>query len=185
MNFVLIGAGGHARCVSAALWAAGHSITGYVDTRRPNWLDALELEDAAVGPGAVVAIGVGGVTPAALQRRLEIICRHLERGCEAPAVLDPRAIVDIRSDIGAAGQVIAGAIVNPGAEIGKGCIVNSGAIVEHDVVVADGTHLAPGAIVLGGAKIGECCMIGAGAVILPRSDVPDFTLIPALTRFPR
>jgi acetyltransferase-like isoleucine patch superfamily enzyme len=182
MRVVLLGAGGHAKCVCAALWSAGHRVAGYVDPRQSAWLQAPQLDEHAVEPGEAVAIGIGGVTPEQLERRLAVALAYLARGCTAPTVLHARAVVDEAAQIGPASQAIAGAVVNPGAVIGTGCIINSGAIVEHDARIGDGAHVAPGAIVLGAAQIGRCAMIGAGAVVLPGAVVAGGTLVPALTR---
>lgn len=184
MKVVLVGAGGHAKGVAEALELAGHMVATYVDPRPALWLDAEhETDDEAVTPdrGALV-LGVGGVTPEDLRRRLALLDRYLERRFSAPPIVHPSAVVSRRARLAAGAIVLAGAVLQPDARIGRGALVNTRAVVEHDAVVGEGAHIAPGAVVLGGADIGACCMIGAGAVVLPGATVPALTTVAAGTR---
>lgn len=183
MKLLLIGAGGHARVVHDALAASGFALFGYVDPRPSPWLDAPRHADdaaaAAVPADIGVALGLGGIAPKQLARRLALLRRYMARGRAAPAIVHPRAIVSDRAVIGHGVQIMAGAIVQAGASLGDGVIVNTGAMVEHDSTVGAGAHVAPGAIVLGGVRIGAGAMIGAGAVVLPGAAVRDGELVPA------
>jgi sugar O-acyltransferase (sialic acid O-acetyltransferase NeuD family) len=185
MTVVLVGAGGHAKGVAEALSLAGHPVGVYVDPKRVEWLDAdHRTDDGAVAPSdGAVALGLGGVTPESLERRLALLDRYLARGFAAPPVVHPTAVVSASAKLAAGAIVLARAVVQPGADIGRGALVNTGAIVEHDSVVGEGSHVAPGAIVLGGVAIGACCMIGAGAVVLPGADVPAMVTVAAATRY--
>jgi len=187
-RILLIGAGGHARSVWAALRSRDISIEGYTDRQAVPWLDAPWLGDDAaldaLGPRSL-CLGLGGVRPEALRRRLTLVDTLHAAGHALPTVSDASAVVGPDVETGAASQVLAGAVLQPGARLGRGCIVNSRAVVEHDAVIGDGAHVAPVAIVLGAARVGAGCMIGAGAVVLPGAEVPADTLVPSLTRWPR
>ena len=189
MNVLLVGAGGHAKAVYEAVVAAGDSVTAYADVRPAGWLATHRcLDDQAADreePDTAVVIGIGGVTPEGLRARLVVLDRHVQRGRAAPTVMHRTACVSPTAALGPGVTVLAGAVVQPSAEIGRGAIVNTRAVVEHDSTIGAGSHVAPGAVVLGDCVIGECVMIGAGAVVLPGSAVPDDTLIPALSRYPR
>jgi sugar O-acyltransferase (sialic acid O-acetyltransferase NeuD family) len=184
MNVVLVGAGGHAKGVAEALELAGHVVATYVDPRPALWLDAdHETDDEAPTPaGGALVLGLGGVTPEDLRRRLALLDRYVARGFSAPPVVHPSAVVSRRGRLAPGGIVLAGAVLQPDARIGRGALVNTRAVVEHDAVVGEGAHIAPGAVVLGGASIGACCMIGAGAVVLPGAAVPAMTTVAAGTR---
>ncbi|MBM3584957.1 MAG: hypothetical protein FJX36_11205 [Alphaproteobacteria bacterium] len=180
---LLVGAGGHARTVVDALRAAGRPVRAYVDARAADWLDGsrFDTDQAALESDDLydVAIGLGGMTPAALETRHALLSRYRAAGHTASLVVDPRATTSASARAGAGAQILVGSIVNAGAWIDEAAIVNSGAIVEHDARIGSGSHVAPGAIVLGGARVGTFCMIGAGAVILPGAKVRDRTLVPA------
>ena len=189
MNVLLVGAGGHAKAVYEAVVAAGDSVTAYADERPAGWLATHRcLDDRAADreePDTAVVLGIGGVTPESLRARLVVLDRYVRKGRAAPAVTHRAASVSPTAALGPGVTVLAGAVVQPSAEIGRGAIVNTRAVVEHDSTVGAGSHVAPGAMVLGECVIGECVMVGAGAVVLPGSSVPDDTLIPALSRYPR
>jgi sugar O-acyltransferase (sialic acid O-acetyltransferase NeuD family) len=184
MNTVLVGAGGHAKGVAEALELLGRPVAIYVDPIRADWLKAAhQVDDDAIAPAAgALVMGVGGVTPEALQRRLALLDRYIARGFTAPPVVHPMAVVSPRAQLGEGVIVLAGAVVQPDARIGRGALVNTRALVEHDAVVGEGAHIAPGAIVLGAATVGACSMIGAGAVVLPGAAVPPMAIVAAATR---
>jgi hypothetical protein len=166
------------------LKANGESVDAVVDPLKPLWLDVEHRTDeTTIASHSSIVMGLGGITPALLKHRLATLLELLAKGCAAPIVSHPSAIVSPSTKIGHGVQVAAGAIINAGATLDDGVIINTGAIVEHGAFVGAGSHVAPGAIVLAEAQIGVACMIGAGAVILPRSHVQDETLVPALTRF--
>ena len=164
MNLVLIGAGGHAKAVCEAIAAAGDTVAAYADPRPAEWLRAAHYADDADADGldadVAVAIGMGGVTAAALGKRLRVLDRFIEAGRQAPAIIHQAACVSPSAELGAGAIVLAGAVVQPGATVARGAIVNTRAAVEHDSVVGAGSHVAPGAVVLGGCAIGACAMIG-------------------------
>lgn len=162
-----------------------HVIVAYSDPAPAPWLGVPHIpsdEDLdRLDPDIGIALGLGGTTHVALDRRLHLLdsSRRL-----APALVHPSAVVATAMPIGDGAQVMAGSIVQVEAVIGTGAIVNTGAIVEHGVVVGRGAHVAPGAIVLGDAQIGACGMIGAGAIVLPGAHVPDGGRVNAGTRWP-
>ncbi|QUS39124.1 acetyltransferase [Tardiphaga alba] len=188
MNFVLIGAGGHARVVADIIALSGGQVVAYSDTMQAEWLSAKRYESDAEAadshPDAALALGFGGVSPATLARRRATLNADWADKRMWPNLVHPDASVARTSELGRAVQIMAGARIQPGAKIGDGAIVNTGAIVEHETTVGDGCHIAPGAIILGDCIIGEATMIGAGAVVLPGTSIASAFLLPALTRYP-
>jgi len=179
---LLVGAGGHAKVLNDMLALLGWSIASYVDPKTANWLNCTryESDDAALEDrlNDSFAIGMGGMTPQALESRSLLAGRYAAFKA-APAVIDPRAIVSTSARVSDSAQVFVGSVVNADAYLGEASIVNTCAIVEHEASIGAGTHVAPGAIVLGGATVGNFCMIGAGAIVLPGVRVPDRTLVAA------
>lgn len=186
---LLVGAGGHGRCVAEALILSAKALAGYVDPEPSAWArlprrSEEELEAWCKAAG-IVAIGIGGVSPDDLKARLALVERYRTLGAKLPVVRHPSAVVSPTALVEAGAILLAGAIVQPAARIGRGALINTRAIIEHDVQIGPGAHIAPGAMVLGGSKIGEAAMIGAGAIILPGSDIAPGKLVKAGSRHPR
>lgn len=162
IDLLLIGAGGHARVVLAALLDVR---VGLVDVVRPVGtivdgavvLGGDDIMASHAGP-AHVAIGDNA-------RRRAVIGRAGPRTWRA--IVSSHAIALGAIEIGEGTFVGARAVLQPGARIGRHVIVNTGAIVEHDATIGDFAHIAPGSILAGGVSIGEGALVGAGAVVLP------------------
>lgn len=188
VDVVLVGAGGHARAIVEALGAQSIVVTAFVDRAPSVWLTQVrryETDEASKHDTAgAFVLGIGGVDPDGLARRLTLFRRYAARGWKAPPVVHSAATVSASAVISAGSQILAAAVVQPDAVIEVAAIVNTGAIVEHGSRVGEGAHVAPGAIVLGGVRIGACAMVGAGALILPGAFVPEGRLVPANTRYP-
>lgn len=188
VKVVLIGAGGHAKAIVEAIRGAGGAIVAYVDPREAAWLSAKQIAEqglsSAMEAGAKLVMGIGGVEPGGLAKRLALVDTYRSTGMSFVTVIHPVAHVSPTATLEDGAIVLAGAVVQPGAAIGRGAIINTRAIVEHDSTIGAGSHVAPGAIVLGGCRVGSCCMIGAGAVILPGTTIGDDSLVPAGTRYP-
>lgn len=190
---VMIGAGGHARVIYDSIQALRYPITGgnaeiyYIDELVPAFFNAIRITDAeayAMKDELVMVMGIGGVTPAQLQRRYMVFERYTFAGFSFPFIVHPSAVISIYATLLTGVTVGPGAIVNVGALVKEGVIINSGAIIEYDVVIQQGAHVCPGAIILGGATVGKHALIGAGAVVLPGAVVPDGFLVKAQSRYP-
>jgi len=189
LSILLVGAGGHAKGVVEVLTLCSQSIAAYADPIKADWLDASWCQDVPTwtklnGHDRFV-MGIGGVAPDKLQKRLAIFDDICDQGLSPVTAIHPRANVSADADIQDGAIIMTGAIVQPGAIIGRGAIINTGAIIEHDSVVGAGSHVAPGAIVLGQCHIGDACMVGAGAVVLQGNTVEMGTLVKAVSRYPK
>ncbi len=184
MNFIIAGAGGHAKVLAELVRARGDRVLAYVDPKPVPWLDVPHVakEEALDDRGAAVVIGIGGVTPEQLSHRLEMADRWVARGYSLAIIVHPSAVISPSARVEPGSVMLAQSVVQPAASIGRAAIINTGAIVEHDSTVDSGTHIAPGAILLGDVRVGRCCMIGAGAVLLPGTTIAPNTLIKAHTR---
>ncbi len=188
MNLLLVGAGGHARAIVEALTVARCPIESYVDPRPNDWLKARHLcsdAEAEALPVERFVLGVGGLAPEQLLKRLALFRNYRARGWMSHTVIHGSAVISKDSKFGEGCIILARAVIQPAVELGDAVIINTAAVIEHDSSVGTGTHVAPGAIILGGCKVGEACMIGAGALVLPGARVPDATLVPAGGRYPR
>lgn len=172
-NVILLGGGGHAKCVlevvSLAKVLAPYGIVDVAD-KAGNTLLGVKI----VGVDADLPkfrkkgvrfcfISLGSVrTP---ELRVKLWKKALAAGFEFPNIIHPDAMVSRSANLGRGNYVGPGAIINPGAVIGDHCIINSGAIIEHDCAVGDFAHIASGAVLGGGVKIGARAHVGSGAAI--------------------
>lgn len=182
-DLVLLGGGGHARSVLAALMQLGIQVRGYL-APAPGGLsvqleylgddDVLERMD----PAEVQFInGLGSVGSTTSRRALyERVSTH--GFCFAP-VIHPRAFVDPGAHLGGGVQILAGAVINVGAVIGDDVIINTGAIIEHDVTIGAHSHVSPGAVAAGGVHLGEGVHVGLGARVIQGMRVGSESLIGA------
>lgn len=174
-NFVLIGAGGHARVLLALMRAVGYSVIGVCDpnlwaNRTPSWegLDVLG-DDATIAarfaPEAIsLALGVGQRNSCRL--REQIYEQWHTRGYDFPALVHPTAWLADDAVLAEGAQIMAGAIIQPGCTIGENSIINTRASVDHDCQLAANVHVAPGATLCGSVRVAAGAFIGAGAVII-------------------
>ncbi|MEM8970675.1 MAG: hypothetical protein AAGD43_01245 [Pseudomonadota bacterium] len=186
-NTILIGAGGHAKVICEILEQTKYRLIGYAALDECDWLDLKRYDDNTPIADATVeafVMGIGGVNPYELSRRLGVYHQWQERGVAPINVSHPTAVVSKTAQLNEGVCVLAGAVLQPGASIGAATIINTRAIVEHDALVGDGVHIAPGAIVLAEAQIGASAMISAQATILPRAVVPPGTFVRAGELYP-
>jgi len=166
-EYVIVGAGGHAKVVLDACQRA------YPGAR-------LEVRDDDPAKANATLLGVAIRTPiaAALGRRCHVAMGDnaarrriseavLQAGGALASVVHPAAQVSRHAAIEGGAFIAAAAVVAPQARIGRGAIVNHGAVVDHDCEVGAWSHIAPGAVLGGAASVGESCLIGSGAVLLP------------------
>lgn len=168
---IIMGAGGHARVLVAALRQVGAEILGCIDPVKPAnppegvaWLGS-EAILASYDPSAVLLInGVGSTGASALRRGLFL--RGKISGFSFASVIHSRAIVDPGVRAGEGVQVMAGAIVQAGALLGDSVLINSGAVVDHDCHIAAHCHVATGAALSGGVTLEESVHVGTGACVI-------------------
>ena len=91
----------------------------------------------------------------------------------------PSATVSPTAKLGPGTVVMAGAVVQADAIVGAHCILNTGCTLDHDCVIEDFAHIAPGVHLCGGVKVGEGALIGVGSCAVPRSQVTQWSIVPA------
>lgn len=183
---VVLGAGGHAKVVIAALQAAGVEIVGAAD-RDPAVHDKTILGVKVLGGDETVmkrgkeeialANGVGSTQPS--PERREIFERFKQAGYAFRAVVHPNAVVGPQVEIGEGAQIMAGAVVQPGCRIGDDAIVNTRASVDHDCVIGAHAHVAPGAVLGGGVRVGDGAHIGAGSTVIQNVSIGAGAMVAA------
>lgn len=178
-EFVLYGAGGHARVVRDILLALGAEVAFFVD-------DAPGMETFVgrqVRPSS--ALSVGSEAPPVVisvgdnPSRCRIAAELSARGVCFATLIHPSAVVSPDAEIGEGTVVMPGAVINSGARIGRHCIINSGVVVEHECSVGDYAHLSPHATLCGRVQVDEGTWIGAGAVVVQCTSVGAWSIIGA------
>lgn len=174
-DLLIIGAGGHARVVLAAL--SDGVRPALVDPAVPSGtrLDGIPV----LGGDEVLASHIEGthVAIGSNVRRRDAVDRAGPRAWTT--IISPLAHVIDGVTLAEGAFVGARAVIQPGAKIGRHVIINTGAIVEHDCVVGDFAHVAPGAVLCGAVVVGEGALVGAGAVVTPGITIGRDTVIGA------
>lgn len=183
MTNLLIGAGGHAKVVFDIAQENGTAFAAFCDPQVDSFQSLVKTDDIKAYSHFFVA--VGATNPADLDKRQRLFLQAKGYGLLPLTLISQMANCSSSAEIGEGTVVARGAVLQSNCRIGSNSIINTGAIIEHDAVIENFCHIAPGAIILGGAVVGSGSMVGAGAVILPGVEIPESTLIPALTRYDR
>jgi sugar O-acyltransferase (sialic acid O-acetyltransferase NeuD family) len=175
----VIGAGGHARVVIAAMQSAGYVIDGVLD------------DDEATHGSVVEGVPVIGVLT--LLERYKDVCAVIAIGSNStrrsiaarfPAVqwmvvVHSSAWIAPSVSLGAGTVVSAGAVVQPGAIVGRHCIVNTMTSVDHDCSLEDFVHLAPGVRLAGNVRVDEGALLGVAAHAIPGVRIGAWSVVGA------
>lgn len=182
---IMLGSGGHARVLIAALTLHGIELSGCLSPVAPDATWPADIpylggdeKLATLDPAKVQLVnGLGSVGSTA--KRQHIYESLTARDFQFIAVVHPSALVAEGAVLGDGVQVMAGAIIQTGAVIGANVLINSGAIVDHDCRIGAHCHIATGACLSGGVQLGTSVHVGTGASIIQGIDVGDRTLIGA------
>lgn len=164
-DVAVIGAGGHAKVVAAALLAVGHNVIGFYDDNSQKWGEDI-FGIPIVGP-------ISDLTAQKCDRAIIGLGSNQVRKQIATTmdlnwitVIHPFSWVHPEVSLGVGTIVCAGAIVQPGATIGSHVIINTKASVDHDCMVGDYVHIAV-AHLAGGASADEGAFLSLGSTVLP------------------
>lgn len=172
MDTIILGAGGHARVLLAALSLRGIRPLGCLSPQAPGpaWpADVAHLGDdlclAEFEPANTRLInGVGSTNTTALRR--QVFERAKQLGHTFLAVVHPSAVIAETVSLSEGTQIMAGAVVQTGAVMGSNVLINTGAIIDHDCRIGEHSHVATGARLSGGIDVGCDVHIGTGASVI-------------------
>jgi sugar O-acyltransferase (sialic acid O-acetyltransferase NeuD family) len=186
LNVIVVGGGGHAAPVIAALRAMGANLLGLVDARAPalgqSILGVPVLGDDTVlqslNPERVrLANGIGRVLDGNPRRR--VFDTFTFRSFRFIPIVHPQAIVADEVCVEDGGQIMAGAVVQPCCRIGANALVNTRASIDHNCVIGAHAHVAPGAVLCGSVRVGDGAHVGAGAVVIEGIQVGESAVVAA------
>jgi sugar O-acyltransferase (sialic acid O-acetyltransferase NeuD family) len=200
---LIFGGGGHAKSIMEMVKSIGtYTIAGIVDDNiaiGKTILGYPVLGSRIILP-AILALGVSAATNAVggildINIRVKIFELLLLSGFSLPALIHPRAPIELSAKVGEGVQVFANAYIGAEAILEPYCMINTNAVVSHDCHIGAYTHIAPGALLAGNVRVGEKTLIGMGvttsvgicigsgvrigngAIVL--ADVPDKAIIQA------
>lgn len=182
---ILLGSGGHAKCVIDSMRLAGkYQPYCVLDIKERVGDKILGVEVVGSDSDLPVFIRRGiGLCFVALgstgdpSRRIMLWQLALKAGFKFPTIIHPSSSVSSDSDIGHGVYIGPGAVVNAGAVIGDGCIINSCAVVEHDCRIGQFVHLAPGAVLSGGVIIGDRVHLGTGCSVTHGVEIGEDSIV--------
>jgi len=181
-QFLIVGAGGHAKVVVDALLASGHEVLGLYDDN-----------PALLGAEPIPGVKVLGDTKD-LTRGMEIVkgvvilavgenrvrCR-LSQQLSVPygVACAPSAVLGRGVRIGKGSMILPSATVNIDTVIGEHVILNTSCSVDHDCSIGDFVHIAPGVHLGGGVVVGEGTFLGLGSSVIPGIRIGRWSVIGA------
>jgi sugar O-acyltransferase (sialic acid O-acetyltransferase NeuD family) len=178
-QFVIYGAGGHARVIRDIAVALGaDEFIGFVVED-----NAVSGDDHCISERELTALdcrrGVVGIGDN--QRRLEVVKKVSETmpDFQFITLVDPRCARQSDVEIGCGSVVMPGVSLNTGTRIGRHCIVNMQAAIDHDCVLDDFSSVAPGATLGGHVRVGSQSAISLGANLIHGVSIGAHTVIGA------
>jgi len=171
---VILGAGGHARVLTACLRELDVQILGCTGVEE-------EADSVATRPAGVAYLGddqavltmpadsvhlVNGLgSVGSTLQRTRLHASFKDRGYRFASVVHPAALIASDVEIGEGTQIMAGAVLQSGCRLDENVLINTRAVVDHDCHLCIGVHVAPGATLSGGVVVGAGAHIGTGASI--------------------
>lgn len=183
---IIVGAGGHAKVLVAALQAQGARILGLIDRADSTHgstvlgLKVLGGEEIVFGyaAGAIELVnGVGSVRTVDVRR--QVFERLKQRGYRFANVVHPSVVAAADAQLGEGAELMAGVVLQPGVVLGANTLVNTGAVIDHDCTIGAHTHVAPGAVLSGGVRVGDEAHIGTGAVVIQGIEIGAGAIVAA------
>ena len=174
-NYILWGAGGHAKVIVSIVEDMKGMIVGVIDSdTSKKQLEGIPVvntynPDLFLSAKAIISIGDNQT-----RKKLAKTIKH-----QSEAVIHSSSIIDKKAIIGAGTVVMQNATIQRDVSIGKHVIINTSSIIDHDSSIANFAHIAPGAVLCGNVQVGEGTLIGAGAVVLPGVKIGKWATIGA------
>jgi len=176
---VVLGAGGHAKVVIAAMRAMGLRVDAVLDDNEARWGEVFHgvpvlgpIGELSGWPGARAVITLGNNA-----RRRAVVEAHPE--IDWLTVIHPSAIVHDSARVGQGSMVLWRAVVEPDAWVGMHAILNTGAAVCHDAQVGDFAHVSVTSTLAGGAVVGAGVFLGMNASVIGTARVGDWATVGA------
>lgn len=165
-NLLIIGAGGHGRCIAEVAKLSGEFMQiAFLDD---SWQVGAEQILNIVGRMEHLAehknyfshviIGIGNNTI-----REKLHSQVLAEGLNLATLIHPTAVISTSAKIGRGTVVFAGVVVGADAQVGENVIINCNSTIDHDGFVDHFAHIGVGVQLAGSSHIGRGAFIQAGS----------------------
>ena len=175
IEYLLLGAGGHAKVVISIITNSGGKILGIFDDnlnkKKLHGHPILGKYEAKKYKNSKIIVCVGSNI---VRKKIVSKISH-----DFFTAIDKSSIVDRKSKIGLGSVIAHNSVIQSDVQIGKHCIINTSSSVDHDCKVDDFVHVGPGVTICGNVKVGSCSLIGAGSIILPNIKIGKNVIIGA------
>ncbi len=192
---VIIGAGGHARSLMAALRQQGTGAMGFVDVSAALdshvMIDDLPVTNTieslahlhGVNPANVMLINGVGNSPqigdSMLAARARVYTDFKFKGYSFGTLVGEHVHVGYHTDWAEGVQFLGRVDIGSHCRIGENVLINTCAQIDHDCVIGAHSHVAPGVILCGSVVVGNAVHVGAGAVVIQGVHIGDGAVIGA------
>ena len=179
-QLIIIGAGGHAKCVLDSIDYYNYRLKGFLDSysdRKEHAgypIIAKNLDDIPEKEKYFYFIAVGNN-----ENRKVWYDRLTEMNLRLINVVDKSAIVSPQASIGTGCFFGKLAVVNAGAKVHDNCLINAKALVEHDSEISSHVNISTNAVINGDVKVGTGTFIGSCSVILGQLDIGTWATVGA------
>lgn len=186
-KILLIGAGGHAKCMIDILARqCEYQLVGIIG-REDESISELMGFQVFKGDAHLeffwrqgihkILIGVGGYRNN--NTRKDIFFRLKSMHFEIVNLIDATATIAEDVIMGDGVVIFPGVIINPGVKIGNNVIVNNGSIICHDTVVQDHVNISPGVTIGASSSIGEGAFFALGSSAISGVQIGSEILVAA------
>lgn len=183
MDYILYGAGGHAKVVIDNIIAQGDRVIGFVDdnVNETEWngvnvLGSInQITDIREKyPLAMFIVTIGNNYTRMKKARL-----LQKMGCVFGKAIHPSSVIGSNVLIGSGTVIMPNAVINADTILEDHVIVNTAATIDHECRIGEFAHISPGVNMAGGVSIGCCSHIGIGASLIPQVVVGNDTIVGA------
>jgi sugar O-acyltransferase (sialic acid O-acetyltransferase NeuD family) len=172
-KLVLLGSGGHAKCVLDILEEMDSyeiiGVTTQDETRKdfcgyPILGNNETLQDLYMEGIRYIALGVGGYTDNNQRKALYTKLKQL--GFTVVSAIHPSAMISKTVSLGEGNIIFSGVIMIPDVQVGNNVVIASGSNIGHEVIIEDHVLISTGVTTGANIKIQEGALISMGATIV-------------------
>ena len=179
---VLVGSGGHARDVAAAVRNARSplELVGLLDDNEPSPDRLAQFRLKWLGPVGSTAAGACHILALGWPSARAQVAERLGGSIiPSPPIIDAMAYVDKTARVDAGSVVLATAALAPGTVVAEHGYVSYGSVLGHDSILGPFCSLMPNATVSGDCLLGTRVTIGASATIIQGIRIGDGATVAA------
>ena len=159
-KLLIIGSGGHGKVIKEIAETLNYTKISFLDDNGTEAIGKIAESKAFVNQFKEAFVSIGNN-----KFRGELLARLEQEGYKIPVLVHPSAYVSKSAVIDKGTVVEPKAIVNANSKIGAGCIISAGAIVDHDTILEGCVHINAGAICKAGSFIAKNTKVDAGQII--------------------